>query len=42
VLQAGRDPSAEVELEDELAFVRSYLRLEKLRLGERLRIAEEI
>jgi sensor histidine kinase YesM len=42
VLNAGRDASTEVALEDELNFVRSYLALERLRLGERLQVVEEI
>jgi hypothetical protein len=40
VLHAGR--VGEVPLEDELAFVRNYLALEQLRLGERLRIVEDV
>src|SRR5262245_12174023 len=42
VLEAGHDAAAEVALEEELGFVRSYLALERLRLGERLRVREEI
>ena len=42
VLNAGRDASAEVPLEDEIAFVRDYLAVENLRLGERLRVEEDI
>lgn len=36
--RAGED----VSLEDEMRFVRNYLTLEKLRLGERLRIVEDV
>ncbi|MFP4537619.1 MAG: sensor histidine kinase [Dichotomicrobium sp.] len=42
VLRAGRDGAAEVVLEDEIAFLRDYLALEQLRLGERLRVVEEL
>jgi LytS/YehU family sensor histidine kinase len=42
VLNAGRDAGAEVALEDELRFVRHYLALEHLRLGDRLRVVENI
>ena len=42
VLNAGRDTTADVTLEEELAFVRNYLALEKLRLGSRLRVVEDI
>jgi sensor histidine kinase YesM len=42
VLNAGRDASADVPLEDELGFVRNYLALEQLRLGNRLRVIEDI
>jgi signal transduction histidine kinase len=42
VLNAGREPSAEVALEDELAFVHHYLAIERLRLGERLRVVENV
>ena len=42
VLNAGHDSAAEVPLEDELAFVRDYLAIEKLRLGERLRVVENV
>jgi hypothetical protein len=42
VLDAGRRPSPEVPLEEELRFIRRYLSLEGLRLGERLRVVEDI
>lgn len=42
VLSAGRDRTADVSLEDEIVFVRDYLAVERLRLGERLRIEESI
>jgi Histidine kinase len=42
VLDAGRDAAAAVALEDEIRFVRNYLALERLRLGERLQVLEEI
>jgi hypothetical protein len=42
VLEAGRDAGAEVALEEEIGFVRNYLALERLRLGERLQVAEKI
>jgi len=42
VTRGGSDDPGEVALEDELAFIRHYLALERLRLGERLRIVEEI
>jgi signal transduction histidine kinase len=42
VLYAGRDASTDVALEDELTFVRHYLALERLRLGDRLRVVEDI
>jgi LytS/YehU family sensor histidine kinase len=42
VLAAGRHASAEVPLEEEVAFVHDYLALERLRLGERLRVEEDI
>jgi len=38
VLDRTREPDARVPLRDELAFVREYLALEQLRLGERLRV----
>jgi sensor histidine kinase YesM len=42
VLQSGRESGTEIALEDELEFVRNYLALEKLRLGDRLRVVERI
>jgi hypothetical protein len=42
VLTAGREASAEVPLEEELGFVRDYLAVERLRLGDRLRVIEDI
>src|SRR5690606_35762227 len=42
VLSAGRDAGADVSLEEELEFVRHYLALEQLRLGDRLRVVEHI
>jgi hypothetical protein len=42
VLTAGRDATAEVPLEEELGFVRDYLAVERLRLGNRLRVVEKI
>ncbi|HEX6642153.1 MAG TPA: sensor histidine kinase [Thermoanaerobaculia bacterium] len=42
VLDVNRDLLDEVALADELAFVRSYLSLEQLRLSERLEVVEEI
>jgi LytS/YehU family sensor histidine kinase len=42
VLSAGRDAAADVPLEDEISFVRDYLAVERLRLGERLRVEEDI
>jgi two-component system LytT family sensor kinase len=42
VLDVNRQRSEEVPLEDELGFVRTYLALERLRLGDRLRVVEEI
>src|SRR5688500_972069 len=42
VLDVNRERSEEVPLEEELGFVRTYLALERLRLGERLRVVEEI
>jgi hypothetical protein len=42
VLDAGRDAAGEVALEDEIRFVHGYLELERLRLGERLRVVEEL
>jgi signal transduction histidine kinase len=42
VLSAGHEQAAHVPLEDELAFVHDYLAIEKLRLGERLRVVEDV
>lgn len=42
VLSTGRSATHLVTLEDELAFVRNYLDLERLRLGDRLRVIEDI
>jgi hypothetical protein len=42
VLSSSRQVDAEVAVEDELAFVRNYLQLERLRLGDRLRVVESI
>ena len=42
VLDVNRERSEEVPLEEELGLVRTYLALERLRLGERLRVTEEI
>jgi two-component system, LytTR family, sensor kinase len=42
VLDVNRQRSEEVPLEEELGFVRTYLALERLRLGDRLRVVEEI
>jgi signal transduction histidine kinase len=48
VLRAGRrgardgDPSVEVTLEEELAFVRDYLALEHIRFGDRLRVVFDV
>jgi LytS/YehU family sensor histidine kinase len=42
VLETERDARDEVTLEDELAFIRSYLALERLRLGDRLRVVEDV
>jgi hypothetical protein len=42
VLNAGRTATASVSLEEELQFVRSYLAIESLRLGDRLRVVEDI
>lgn len=42
VLHAGRSVAAWVAVEQELEFLRNYLALEKLRLGERLQVIEEI
>ena len=42
VLTAGRPMRSEVALEEELEFVRHYLALEHLRLGDRLHVIEDI
>lgn len=42
VLTSSREVDAEVALEDEIGFVRNYLELERLRLGDRLRTFESI
>jgi LytS/YehU family sensor histidine kinase len=42
VLDVNRERSEEVPLEEELGFVRTYLALERLRLGDRLQVKEEI
>lgn len=42
VTRNHNDDPGEVALEDELDFIRSYLALEGLRLGDRLRVIEEI
>jgi len=42
VLDVNRERSEEVQLEEELGFVRTYLSLERLRLAERLKVVEEI
>lgn len=42
VTRSGSDDPGEVAFEDELAFIRNYLALERLRLGDRLRIVEAI
>ena len=42
VLDVNRERSEEVPLEEELGFVRTYLALERLRLGDRLQVREEI
>ena len=42
VLDVNRNRSEEVPLEEELGFVRTYLSLERLRLGDRLHVREEI
>jgi sensor histidine kinase YesM len=41
-LSAGRAADAEVCLEEELEFIRHYLALERLRLGDRLAVVEDI
>lgn len=42
VLDVNRERSEEVQLEEELGFVRTYLSLERLRLAERLKVTEDI
>jgi two-component system LytT family sensor kinase len=42
VLDVKRSAREDVTLQDEMQFVRNYLALEKLRLGERLRVVERI
>lgn len=42
VLKSGRETGADVALEQELEFVRNYLALEQLRLGDRLRVIEHV
>jgi len=42
VLDVNRERSEEVPLEEELGFVRTYLALERLRLGDRLHVVEQI
>jgi signal transduction histidine kinase len=42
VLDVKRSQREDVTLADELAFVRTYLSLEQLRLGDRLRVVEDI
>jgi len=42
VLDVNRERSEEVTLEAELGFVRTYLALERLRLGDRLHVVEQI
>lgn len=42
VLDVKRDSADEVRLEDELRFVDDYLAIERLRLGERLRVERDI
>lgn len=42
VLDVNRERSEEVPLEEELGFVRTYLALERLRLGTRLKLVEDI
>jgi signal transduction histidine kinase len=42
VLAAGRDATSDVSLEEDLGLARNYLALEQLRLGDRLRVIEEI
>jgi sensor histidine kinase YesM len=42
VLDINRAEQEDVALEDELEFVRNFLALEQLRLGDRLRVVEDI
>jgi two-component system LytT family sensor kinase len=42
VLDVKRSAREDVTLEDEMAFVRNYLSLEQLRLGDRLRVVERL
>jgi hypothetical protein len=42
VLRAGREGAEDVAVEDELAFLRNYLALEQIRLGDRLRVVEQL
>jgi LytS/YehU family sensor histidine kinase len=42
VIRSDSNDPVELAFEQELGFIRSYLALERLRLGERLRIVEEI
>lgn len=42
VLKAGQCHYEAIPLEDELAFIRNYLQLERLRFGERLQVEEQI
>jgi LytS/YehU family sensor histidine kinase len=42
LLRAGARDAVEATLEDDLEFLRNYLALERLRLGERLRVVEEL
>ena len=42
VLDVNREVLDEVSLGDEMRFVRTYLSLEELRLGERLRVVEQV
>ena len=41
-LAAGRQPASGVPLEEEMSFIRGYLALESLRLGDRLHILEDV
>ncbi|MBC7895920.1 MAG: histidine kinase, partial [Cytophagaceae bacterium] len=42
VLDVNRESREELPLGDELAFVRDYLALERMRFGDRLRVVEEV